>query len=310
MKHFSGVKYITLPLQPPVARWVYYNINTLVTTSSQNFSFPVRKLGFFCFCLFEVFRIRHTCTFQPSPSLPPASVTPAPQVKSKPLTLFLGRVEDVPGLALISLKTAAFRTAGSPNTAPYESAAPAAATPLSATMTTTATTNTPSQNSADPASSPCPASPYGVPGRSVRAWEGLGDAWGGGVGGGWGSGLGVWRGLRGSLVGAREFLGHLKAYLGFYHKEEAAMYASLVEVRNFWVGQPRVLVVIVLIVLLQLCLLSIFIVSSYIYIIIFSFINSIVLCFGVPFNFYQVSFFYDVSLSLHYCNIFLFCSLY
>ena len=42
----------------------------------------------------------------------------------------------------------------------------------------------------------------------------------------------MWRGFRGSLVGAREFLGHLKAYLGFYHQEEAVMYAPLVEVRE------------------------------------------------------------------------------
>ncbi len=36
----------------------------------------------------------------------------------------------------------------------------------------------------------------------------------------------------GSLVGAREFLGHLTAYLGFYRREEAVMYAPLLEVRG------------------------------------------------------------------------------
>ena len=69
-------------------------------------------------------------------------------------------------------------------------------------------------------------------GRTPCLKEGIGDAWGGGVGGGWGAGLGLWRGLRGSLVGAKELLGHLKAYLGFYFREEAAMFAPLVEVRK------------------------------------------------------------------------------
>lgn len=57
------------------------------------------------------------------------------------------------------------------------------------------------------------------------------------MGGGWGAGLGIWRGLKGSLVGAREFLGHLRAYLGSYRREEAVMYAPLLEVR--WDGGGR-----------------------------------------------------------------------
>lgn len=79
--------------------------------------------------------------------------------------------------------------------------------------------------------SPCPAQPPGF-GKHTCAGDGLGDSWGGGVGAGWGGGLGLWGGLRGSLDGAREFLGHLKAYLGFYYREEAAMLAPLVEARR------------------------------------------------------------------------------
>lgn len=68
----------------------------------------------------------------------------------------------------------------------------------------------------------------------------MGDAWGGGVGGGWGAGLGVWGGLKGSIVGAREFLGHLRAYLEFYHRKEAVMYGPLLEVTSRTVRGERI----------------------------------------------------------------------
>ena len=131
------------------------------------------------------------------------------------------RVEDIPGLAFLSLNKS--ETASPSNVNLYD---PSPASP----PTRISSTESESQMPPPRPGSPCPARPPGV-GRPVCTGEGLGDAWGGGVGGGWATGLGVWRGLRGSLVGAREFLGHLKAYLGFYHREEAVMYAPLVEVR-------------------------------------------------------------------------------
>lgn len=129
------------------------------------------------------------------------------------LALFLFRVEDIPGLSFLSLNT---DTATNPNQSATENKQ-----------------QYQHQGGGAHASNPfpCPTQPLGF-GKTACARDGLGDSWGGGVGAGWGAGLGLWGGLRGSLEGAREFLGHLKAYLGFYYREEAAMFAPLVEARR------------------------------------------------------------------------------
>ncbi|CAM9187629.1 unnamed protein product [Ectocarpus sp. 12 AP-2014] len=153
---------------------------------------------------------------------------------------FQAWVEDIPGLSFLSLKptggapnsNATTHSHGPPATAPQHHLAAAAE---GETATTDAKEQQQHQHQQQHAPSPhfarpCPARPPPANGRRRPcSGEGLGDAWGGGVGGGWGAGLGIWRGVRGSLVGARDFFGHLKTYLGFYLRQEEVMYAPLLE---------------------------------------------------------------------------------
>ncbi|CAN0203372.1 unnamed protein product, partial [Ectocarpus fasciculatus] len=152
---------------------------------------------------------------------------------------FQAWVEDIPGLSFLSLKptggppnsNATTHSHGSPATTPQHHLATAEG---GAAATTDAEEPQQQQQQRHAPSPyfdhPCPARlPPANGRRRPCSGEGLGDAWGGGVGGGWGAGLGIWRGVRGSLVGARDFFGHLKTYLGFYLREEAVMYAPLLE---------------------------------------------------------------------------------
>lgn len=131
------------------------------------------------------------------------------------------RVEDIPGLTFLALNGVSVE----PNTSAGPGLFESNTLPSDPTVESVLDTG-------PPPSSACHRSWRGRGTAPCNRGKGLGDAWGGGVGGGWGAGLGLWRGLRGSLVGASEFLGHLKAYLGFYHRKEAAMYTPLVEVRH------------------------------------------------------------------------------
>lgn len=133
------------------------------------------------------------------------------------------RVEDIPELAFIPLNTAG----GGASTKKLESSS---TTPPDPTPVGTASDPGVSAQTGSTSTSPCPARPRDPGRKALCARQVLGDAWGGGVGGGWGAGLGLWRGLRGSMVGARELLQHFTSYLRFYHRTEAVMHAPLVEV--------------------------------------------------------------------------------
>lgn len=150
-------------------------------------------------------------------------------------------MEDIPGLAFIQLQHTTTTSSLGKNDPSSHSLdrTTSSSEPSTYTGSPNAEPSVTTQDLASTKRSSCSARHADRHGRNAYPGKVLGDAWGGGVGGGWGAGLGLWRGLRGSILGARELLGHFTAYLSFYHRQEAAMYSPLVEVRAVWLRNKR-----------------------------------------------------------------------